>query len=77
MKHLSRFNENSDNKELQKVTVVQDDSSHWYVIPNDLVSDFYNDLNNEDMVDSGDFDSKYGDYRTGGDLNIVQLYAKI
>lgn len=62
---------------LQQVKVVQDDSGHWYVIPNDLVKDFYKDGEDEDFVDYGHFDNKYGKYRTGGDLNLVQLYAEI
>lgn len=32
------------------------------------------DLSNEDLCDSGEFDSKYSQYRTGGDLNNIQLY---
>jgi len=62
---------------LQKVKAVKDDSGHWYVIPNDLVQDFFKDEQNEDFVDSGGFDEKYGDYMTGGDLNLVQLFAEI
>ena len=57
-----------------KVKAIKDESGHWYVIPNELLSDFRKDESNEDMVDSGDFDDKYGQYRTGGDLNLVQLY---
>jgi len=60
-----------------KVKAVQDDSGHWFVIPNELAKDFYKDLEDEDMCDSGEFDDKYGAYRTGGDLNLTQLYAEI
>jgi hypothetical protein len=62
---------------MQKVKAVKDDSGHWYVIPNKYVEEFWSNLNNEDFVDNGGFDNKYGQYRTGGDLNSVQLYAKI
>lgn len=62
---------------LQKVKPVKDDSGHWYVLPNELVKEFYKDEQDEDFVDGGDFDEKYGQYMTGGDLNLVQLYAKI
>jgi hypothetical protein len=63
---------------MKKVKAVRDDSGHWYVIPNELrIIEFFKDLNNEDMVDSGQFDEKYGKYMTGGDLNLVQLYAEI
>jgi hypothetical protein len=64
-------------KTLQLVKAVEDDSGHWYVIPNRLLDEFYKDGENEEFVDSGDFDNKYGKYRTGGDLNLIQLYAAI
>ena len=62
---------------LQKISAVQDESGHWYVIPAEELNSFWFDGENEDMVDSGDFDSKWGKYRTGGDLNLVQLWAEI
>lgn len=62
---------------LQKVKAVKDDSGHWYVIPNDLANDFFKDEQDEDFVDSGGFDEKYGEYMTGGDLNLVQLFAEV
>ena len=72
-----KYEFNPDEKTLRKVKAIQDDSGHWYVIPNELGSDFNNDCENEDMCDSGEFDNKWGEYRTGGDLNLVQLYAVI
>ena len=81
---IKRFNENSElnisnvsDSKIQKVRAIQDESSHWYVIPNDIVNEFRKDEQDEDFVDSGKFDDKYGKYRTGGDLNLVQLYAVI
>ena len=62
---------------LTPVKAVKDDSGHWYVIPNDLYDQFNRDCENEDMADSGEFDDAYGQYRTGGDLNLVQLYAEL
>ena len=62
---------------LQKVKAVQDDSGHWYVIPDELYDQFDKDLENEDMANSGDFDDLYGMYRTGGGINLVQLYAEL
>ena len=62
---------------LQKVRAVKDDAMHWHVIPLDNVDEFYKDLEDEHMVDSGQFDDKWGKYRTGGDLNIVQLWAEL
>ena len=60
-----------------KVKATQDEDGHWYVLPNEVVDDFDKDGQNEDFVDSGDFDNKYNKYRTGGDLNNIQLYANI
>jgi hypothetical protein len=60
---------------LQKVKAVKDESGHWYVLPNELLNDFYKDEQDEDFVDSGKFDNKYGKYMTGGDLNNIQLYT--
>jgi hypothetical protein len=62
---------------IQKVRATQDDSGHWYVIPEELSDSFYKDLENENFVDSGEFDIRYGEYMTGGDLNNIQLYADI
>ena len=50
-----------------KVKAVTDGDGHWYIIPNDIVDDFDNDLADEEICDSGQFDNKYGQYRTGGD----------
>ena len=81
MSQIKRFNEqqffpDKSNNDIVKVKAVQDDSSHWYVIPNSLFSDFNRDVENEAMCDSGEFGNKYGQYMTGGDLNQIQLYAK-
>lgn len=62
---------------LQRVLAVQDDSSHWFVIPYNKAPEFFADLENEEIIDSGEFDNKWGQYRTGGDLNLVALYAEI
>lgn len=59
-----------------KIKAVKDDSGHWYLIPNNLLDGFYKDIQNEHFVDSGKFDSKYYQYMTGGDLNLIQLYVK-
>ena len=61
---------------LIKVNAAQDDSGHWYVIPIELYDEFLKEGEIEDFVDSGGFDNKYGKYRTGGDLNLIQLYAE-
>lgn len=51
--------------------------SHWYIIPNVLYEEFRKDSNNEELIDSGQFDDKWGVYMTGGDLNLVQLYIVV
>lgn len=58
----------------EPVKAVTDESGHWYLIPNEIYSDFIRDLNDESMED--EFGSIYGEYMTGGDLNLVQLYIK-
>jgi hypothetical protein len=60
-----------------KVSAVQDDSSHWYIIPSELKKQFYKDLDNLSNDTCNDFDEKYSQYMTGGDINLVQLYAEI
>lgn len=61
---------------MKKVTVIQDESSHWYILPSELVDNFRNDHEDEDFIDSGGFDDKYSEYRTGGGPNETQLYIK-
>ncbi len=59
-----------------KVKIVSD-GNHDYIIPNKLDEEFYNDLEDEEFVDSGKFDDKYRKYRTGGSINsATQLYTK-
>jgi len=62
---------------IQKVKVTRDESGHWYVLPDGIYDEFVKDEENEDMIDSGEFDDKYEKYRTGGGINLVQLYAEI
>jgi hypothetical protein len=75
IKEYSNFENLSD--KIQKVKAIKDESGHWYVIPNDLVSKFREDEQNIELIDSGKFDDIYHKYRTGGDLNLIQLYAII
>lgn len=46
----------------------------WFIIPNELYEEFNEDSWNEDLVESGGFDAKWWKYKTGGDLNLIQLY---
>ena len=63
----------------KKVYCTQDDCGHWYVIPLEL-ADSFNAYMEQDMDENYDlqdeFEDKFGQYRTGGDLNNVQLYIK-
>lgn len=65
---------------LQKVVAVQADGD-WYIIPAAMREEF-NALSEKasvhDNYDAQDeFNDKFGAYATGGDLNIIQLYADI
>jgi hypothetical protein len=60
---------------MRKVKVIQDQDSHWYVIPNELVDNFIKDALDDAMIDSGEFDAKWGEHKTGGDANNIQLYT--
>jgi len=61
--------------ELKQSKVVQDESSHWYIIPAELEDDFFKDSQDESFINKGGFDEKYGEYATGGDLNLKLLYS--
>ena len=63
--------------QIEKVKAVQDNYSHWYILPNYLLEEFESDLLNEDLEESGEFGEKYYQYRTHGDLNNIQLYVEI
>lgn len=63
--------------ELKEVYAVQDGDSHWYVIPAEMKSDFHYDLDNGEVDEYEHFIEKYSQYMTGGDLNLIQLYAEI
>jgi hypothetical protein len=62
------------------IKALKDDEGHWYIIPNEKAVDFYKDLENTYEDDgekfNDEFNDKYGQYRTGGDLNLIQLYIK-
>jgi len=58
-----------------KVTPMQDNEGHWYIIPSHLSDTFFDELDDENLIEDGGFDHNWGEYRTGGDLNNIQLYA--
>jgi hypothetical protein len=61
---------------MKKVKAVEDNDGHWYLIPNELYNDFFKDMHDDELCDSGRFDEKYRIYRTGGNLNLIQLYIE-
>jgi hypothetical protein len=64
--------------ELIKVVAVQDDSSHWYIIPQQKKELFHSMIENSlDNDDWEGFEIEFGKYMTAGDLNLIQLYAEI
>lgn len=62
---------------LQKVKAIQDKNGDWFVIPEQLLPFYYIDCEDDALIDTGQFDNKWGKYLTGGDLNLVQLWAEI
>lgn len=70
--------------ELKPVMALRDDSAHWYVIPAELHDEWIR--LNEEMDSDGQatfeaaedrFNELFSQYRTGGDLNNIQLYASL
>lgn len=60
-----------------KVKAVQDESCHWYIIPIELSETFkilHEKACNEDYEAEDKFCEIFNKYRTGGDLNNIQLY---
>ncbi len=77
VKAVSLTVDQSDEK--VRVSIVQDDSSHWYVIPYELEDDFYKTDPDIDADDEQweEFTVKYSKYMVGGDINSVPLFANI
>ena len=68
-------------EKLRQVAAVQDESSHWYVIPIELKEQFFDMLETYSNTESNEvleqFEDFFTNYRTGGDLNNIKLYAKL
>lgn len=70
----------------KKIKVVQDTDGHWYVIPNESLSRFHDLLHIVDneseslsdlFYDSCDMlNEEFGNYRTNGDPNNIQLFIQ-
>lgn len=74
----------TETKHLQQVEALQDDSCHWYVIPTtmrpkwDRLNEIMDGDNQLDFEEAeAKFIETFDQYRTGGDLNNIQLYASI
>lgn len=63
------------NKTFVPVVAVEDNDGHWYVINAVDKEDFFADLDDYELCESGEFDAIWGKFKTGGDLNLIQLYA--
>lgn len=61
---------------LQKVIATRDNDGHWYTIPIGMKQEF-NDLLEGGEITEDEFIEKFSGYMTGGDLNLVQLWAEI
>jgi len=71
-------------KELKRVYVTQDGSGHDYVIPYELKEEFQTIQTAISTMFESDayclqeeFEEKFSQYATGGDINLIELYARI
>lgn len=55
-----------------RVYAVKDRDGHWYVIPYKMKDEFYFLLESNEES----FEEIFSSYRTGGNLNLVELYGK-
>lgn len=62
---------------LQPVAVVQDHDSHWYVIPVYMQEQFRALLERGIEDEYEQFNDIFANYATGGNVNLIQLYAAI
>lgn len=71
--------------EFIQVKILQDESSHWYIVPSDLEDEFFLLSRMAEEGPSLDcmytyqdfiqqFEDKFAKYRTGGDVNNYQLF---
>jgi hypothetical protein len=66
---------------LSRVKIVQDCSDNLYIIPLELLDEFYEEdlecLERDDYEIQCDFVKKWAKYNTNGDMNSIQLYSLI
>lgn len=63
--------------QIKEVSIVSDDDGHDYVLPKELEKQFNKDLQDEELIDSGEFDEKYQSFATGGCISNVKLWTFI
>lgn len=57
------------------VIAITDQDGHWYVIPKEMKDDFGR-LDNDGADNWVEFNERFDQYRTGGDLNNIQLFKQ-
>lgn len=62
---------------MKRVYAVKYDDGHWYIIPYELKDEFNSDLDGLSDDNIYEWEDKYSQYMTGGDLNLIELYANI
>ena len=69
---------------MKKAYAVEDSDGHWYVIPFEMKEQFFEldeKIGNENWSESQnadeEFNKLFSQYKTGGDLNLIELYADI
>lgn len=85
MKDINITNATKNN--YQRVACIKDINGDWFVIPYELKTGFYNteealiNMEEKDYSEhlnlTNEFEDKFGEYRTGGDLNLKELYIKL
>ncbi len=67
---------------MKRVYAVMDESSDWYVIPFELKDKFFEldeKIGSENWAEANnadkEFNSLFSQYKTRGDLNLVELYT--
>lgn len=63
--------------DMQRVYATEDDDGHWYVIPFEMKDEFLSDLEGLGDDNIYEWEDKYSKYMTGGDLNLIPLYAEL
>lgn len=62
--------------DMTAVKALKDNDGHWYLVPNEKASQFHSMLRDaEESEDYEGFEDTYGEFMTGGDLNLVQLFV--